>query len=95
MMVADSLQLLLVPLPRRNKGLFHSMTTNQLSLLMNREMMHGLIIKLIRQMKLSGKLTFLLLVLTILTQLKLQVRRSKLIVLKLHLWFKERDKSIQ
>ena len=53
-------QLLLVLLLRRNKGLFHSMISNLLSLLMNKEMMHGLTIKLISQMKLSGKLTFLL-----------------------------------
>ena len=94
MMVEDLLQLLQF-LHRRNKGLFHSMIGNQLSALMSKEMMLGLTIKLIRQMKLNGKLTFLQWELTILTQLKLQMRRSKLMKLKLHLWFKERDKSTQ
>ena len=94
MMVEDLLQLLQF-LHRRNKGLFHSMIGNQLSALMSKEMMLGLTIKLIRQMKLNGKLTFLQSELTILTQLRLQMRRSKLMKLKLHLWFKERDKSTQ
>ena len=58
MMVEDLLQLLQF-LHRRNKGLFHSMIGNQLSALMSKEMMLGLTIKLIRQMKLNGKLTFL------------------------------------
>jgi hypothetical protein len=94
-MEEDSPQLLPPLLPRRNKGLFLSMISNQKSLLMNQEMMHGQMIKLISQMKLSGKLILLLLVLTILTLLKLQMRRSKLIQLKLHLSFKDRDKFIQ
>ena len=97
MMVVDLPQLLLqlLPLLRRNKGLFHSMTGNLLSLLMNREMMPGLTIKLTSQMKLNGKLTFLQLVLTILTQLKKQMRRSKQMMLQLHPLFKERNSSIQ
>ena len=95
MRVVDLPQLLLLFFPRRNKGLFLSMIGNQQSLLMNKEMMPGLITKLIRLMRLNGKLTSPLLVLIILILLKLQMRKSNLMKLKLHLLFKERSKSTQ
>jgi hypothetical protein len=92
-MVVDLPQLLFSP--RRDKDTFHITMLNQLSLLMNRETMLGLITKLIRLMRLNGKLTSPLLVLIILILLKLQMRKSNLMKLKLHLLFKEREKPIQ
>ena len=87
-MVEDLHQLLLEPLLRRDKNGFHSTTLNQQSLPMTREMMPGLITKLTRLTKLSGKLTSQLLDLTILTLLKTHWFFQRLL-------FRERDKSIQ
>ena len=86
---------LLLFLLRRDKDTFHITMLNQQSLPMNKEMMPGLITKLIRLMRLNGKLTSPLLELIILTLLKLQMRKSNLMKLKLHLLFKERSKSTQ
>jgi hypothetical protein len=88
MRVVDLPQLLLLFFPRRNKGLFLSMIGNQQSLLMNKEMMPGLITKLIRLMRLNGKLTSPLLEPIILTLLKTHWFFQKLL-------FKERSKSTQ
>ena len=86
-MVADLPQLLLFLL-RRDKDTFHITMLNQQSLPMNKEMMPGLITKLIRLMRLNGKLTPPLLEPIILILLKTHWFFQKLL-------FKERSKSTQ
>jgi len=91
-MVEDSPQLL--PLLLSKNG-FHSMITNQLSLHMSKEMMLGQTIKQTNQMKLNGKLTFLPLVLIILTQLRPPQRPLLQMLTHLLLWFKRTALLIQ
>ena len=93
MMEEDSPQLLHQLLLSKNG--FHSMITNQLSLNMSKEMMLGQTIKQTNQMKLNGKLTFLPLVLIILTQLRPPQRPLLQMLTHLLLWFKRTALLIQ
>ena len=81
--------------PRRDKDTFHITMPNLRLKPMNKETMLGLMLKKVIPTLKVGKLTSPLLELIILTLLKLQIRKSNLMKLKLHLLFKERSKSTQ